>query len=512
MSLARKIASNTLWQIVGKLVTAVLGVISIKYITNYLTPTEYGQYTTIYDFTALFAIVADFGLFTIAVREMAKAEALEVAAGRDGKSGVERILGNILSIRTVLAALSLGLGWFVAMAVPAYSGTPIPTGVFIVAVATVITLIAGTMSSILQYQLRMVWASIALTIGKIITVAYILAVILVWYPGAPEVGFHHLLISWIVGGLFTLVITFFAAKKRNLIGFHVDLSFWKKLLPEALPYGTALMLGSMYFRMGTIVMSLYGMQVQIGFYGVPMRLLEILQIIPHYFMNSVLPELTRAVQNNSERASKIIRYSLNALALLGIPTFAGGNALSWELTAAVSSPEFLTHRLADGTLAYGSDFAMKILLAATAFTFLHIVFSYVLVAKGMQKQVLKANAIGLFVNVVINFSLAPRYGFIGASIAAVSTEIVMFISLNVLAHKYAKIKNIWDFTFLAKVSASALVMHLALIYVLPYISPTLHSASLFVLIPFGGIIFGTCLALLGGINKELIRTFLKPTL
>ena len=511
MSLARKIASNTLWQIVGKLVTAILGVISIKYITNYLTPTEYGQYTTIYDFTALFAIVADFGLFTIAVREMAKAEALEVSAGRDGKEGVERILGNILSIRTVLAVLSLGLGWVVAMAIPAYTGTPIPTGVLIVAIATVITLIAGTMSSILQYQLRMVWASIALTIGKIVTVAYILAVILLWYPNAPEIGFHHLLVSWIVGGLFTLVITFFAARKRNLIRYHVDFSFWKKLLPEALPYGMALMLGSMYFRMGTIVMSLYNMQVQIGFYGVPMRLLEILQIIPHYFMNSVLPELTRAVQGNTEKASKIIRYSLNALALLGIPTFAGGNALSWELTAAVSSPDFLTLKLADGSIQYGSDFAMKILLAATAFTFLHIVFSYVLVAKGMQKQVLKANAIGLLVNVILNFTLSPRYGFIGASIAAVTTEVVMFISLNVLAHKYAKIKNIWDFKFLSKIGVSAAVMHVALVYALPLASPLLHSASLFVMLPFGGIVFGTCLCLLGGVNKELLRSFLKPT-
>ncbi len=504
MSLARKIASNTLWQIIGKLVTAVLGVISIKYITNYLSPSLYGQYTTVYDYTALFAIVADFGLFTIAVREMARVEA------GAGKAGIEKILGNVLSIRTVLAVLSLGVGWMVATTIPAYQQTVIPTGVFIVAIATVLTLVAGTMSSILQYQLRMVWASVALSVGKVITVAYILAIILVVYPNDPDTGFNHLLVSWIIGGIFTLIITFIAARKHNAISFHFDLAFWKKLLPEALPYGTALMLGTMYFRMGTIVMSVYGMHVQVGFYGVPMRLLEILQIIPHYFMNSVLPELTRAVTNNTERAAKIIRYSLNALALLGIPTFAGGNALSWELTAAVSSPEFLTRRLEDGSLEYGSDLGMKILLAATAFTFLHVVFTYVLVAKGMQKQVLKANAIGLAINVLLNLALSPRYGFIGASIAAVSTEVVMFITLNVLAYRYARIKNIWDVPFIVKVIASSVIMHLALIFALPLVAPSLHTVSLFVLIPFGVIIFGTSLSLMGGINKELVRNFIKP--
>lgn len=502
MSLARKIATNTLWQIVGKIVTAVLGIISIKYITNYLSPTSYGQYTTIYDYTALFAIIADFGLFTIAVREMAHIEKSE------GKEGIERILGSILSIRTLLAIISLGIGAIIAFLIPAYQGTAIPHGVIIVSVATVITLMAGTTSSILQFHLRMHWASIALSVGKLITVLYILMVILWAFPNDPIRGFPHLLIAWIVGGLCTMLITYSAAAQYNRIAFYFDPVFWKKVMKKALPYGFALMLGTMYFRMGTIVMSLYGMQTQIGYFGVPMRFLEILQIIPHYFMNSVLPELTRSLELHQQRAEKIVRYSINALATLALPIFVGGYLLSWEITAAVSSPEFLTQRIGE-TITYGSDIGLKILLGAVAFTFLHVVFTYTLVAKGMQKQVLKANAIGMTINTILNFSLAPRYGFIGASISAVLTEAVMFITLAILMYRYSDVRHIWDRAFLLKILAAATTMGAALILIDDPLSNLLYTKSLFILIPVGILVFGAVLYAMGGVNKEFLKLFMR---
>ena len=97
MSLAKKILTNTIWQVIGRTVTAALGIISIKIITNYLPTDMYGQYATLYEFTGFFAIAADFGLYTIGVREMAKKE-----------KEVHEVLANILSIRLVLMVLCLG--------------------------------------------------------------------------------------------------------------------------------------------------------------------------------------------------------------------------------------------------------------------------------------------------------------------------------------------------------------------------------------------------------------------
>lgn len=493
MSLARKIFSNTAWQVLGKVLTAILGIISIKYITNYLSREMYGEYTTIYDFTANFAIIADFGLFTIAVREMARDSRKEM---------VQKIVRNVLSIRALLALGALGLGVAAAGLIPAYRGSFIPFGVAIVAIATFITLIAGTMSSVLQFYLRMQWASLALIVGKIITVAYILVAILYLFPKNPAAGFFHLQFGWIIGGILTLIITFIAARKIIAVGFEWDFSFWKTTLIKALPYGVALILGTLYFRMGTIVLSLFGMKEQAGYYGVPLRFLEILQIIPHYLMNSVLPILTISLQENRGRAERITKYALNALTSLAFPVLVGGWLLAWPIIAAVSDEKFLSHRLADGTLIAGSDIGLKILLVAMTLTYLHVALNYALVAMGRQMHILWANAAALFVNIIFNLILAPRFGFIGASIASVITETTILSILFFLVRR--DIKNIWDLRFIIKTMVASTLMGAVLFFTRDYFGALLFAKSLAVLIPLGGVVFVATMFLTKALSPEMI--------
>lgn len=497
MSLARKIFSNTAWQVLGKVVTAVLGIVSIKYITNYLSLSTYGEYTTIYDYTALFAIIADFGLFTIAVREMAYDNRKEM---------IQKIVGNVLSLRTVLAVISLGLGVFTAALIPAYQNSHIPCGVLIVSIATIITLIAGTMSSVLQFYLRMQWASIALSAGKLITVGYIVLTIVYFFPHSPEAGFPHLLLAWIAGGLVTILIIFFASRKLVPISFQFDFSFWKSVLVKTLPYGMALVLGTIYFRTGTVVLSVFKMKDQAGFYGVPLRFLEILQIIPHYFMNSVLPILTISLHTGGEKSQKIVKYSLNALACLAFPILVGGYLLAWPLTAAVSSPQFLTQKIG-GSFFWGSDIALKILLVAMCFTYIHVVFNYVLVAFNRQSELFWVNGIVVIINITLNLILAPRYGFIGSAVSAVASEFVMLILLVVRVRK--RIRNIWDFPFLAKAAFSAGLMGVVLFFTADYFNQLLFSKSLLVLIPLGGVVFVAGLFITRAFSKEMLALFRK---
>src|SRR3989338_5007511 len=139
MSLARKILHNTLIQIAGKLVTAALSVVVLKIISSYLGTAGYGDYTTVYQFLALFGIIADFGIYTITVKEMA----------RDEKQ-IPMILGNVMGLRTLLAIFAMILAAMVAYIVPDYQTTLIPMGVLIATVATFFTLLNGTISSVLQ--------------------------------------------------------------------------------------------------------------------------------------------------------------------------------------------------------------------------------------------------------------------------------------------------------------------------------------------------------------------------
>lgn len=496
MSTARKILSNTLWQVIGKIIWSLLGVVSIKLITNYLDRSTYGEYTTIYDFTALFAIVADLGLFTIAVREMAK---------ENNKGNIEKIIGNVMTVRGLTALASLAVGTVVAYTIPAYNGTHIPLGILAISAATVMALLAGTMSAVLQFYLKMAWSSFALIIGKIITVGYIAATVFWWFPHDPTHGFIHLLIAWIFGGLFTMGVTYWAAHKHISIRFRFDPVFIKHLVVKALPYGLALMLGTIYFRTGTIIMSLYGMKEQVAYFGVPMRVVEILQIVPHYFMNSVLPVLTVALMHNRVRAGVIGSYALRFMMMLALPTLVGGFFIAWPLTALVSSPQFLSQHLADGTLLLGSDVGLQILLGAVVCNYIYAVLSYTFVAMGKQKEVLKANAVGVVVNIILNVLLAPRYGFIGAAISSVATEVCILL---ILSYKMrAESLHLFDGAFFLKTVLSTVVMGAALFFLEGPLGDALHSKSIALLVPIGALVFASMMFGTKAITKEMLQKF-----
>ena len=115
MSTARKILWNTVAQIIGKTFIALIGIVIIKMITNYLGKAGYGEYTTAFEFLAFFGIVADLGLYTIGVREMAKDE-----------KKIPMIIGNILTIRTVLVLLMVVTAAVVVFHGPQHAGTRIP--------------------------------------------------------------------------------------------------------------------------------------------------------------------------------------------------------------------------------------------------------------------------------------------------------------------------------------------------------------------------------------------------
>ena len=102
----RKIYTNTIAQIGGKLLTALISIAMIKVLTNYLDIAGYGLYSKIYNYLSIFAVIADLGLYTITVRELTKHE--------DDQKMVEKISSNVLTLRTVSGLLILGLSLAIA--------------------------------------------------------------------------------------------------------------------------------------------------------------------------------------------------------------------------------------------------------------------------------------------------------------------------------------------------------------------------------------------------------------
>jgi len=70
----KQIASSTLWQVASQVTMAALSVITVKLVATGLTKELAGEYNTAYGFLQIFGILADYGLYAVAVPEVSKAK------------------------------------------------------------------------------------------------------------------------------------------------------------------------------------------------------------------------------------------------------------------------------------------------------------------------------------------------------------------------------------------------------------------------------------------------------
>ena len=207
MSTVGKILNNTLIQILGK---AIITVVALFFITKPLTGLGdelYGEYAFVYRFLGFFAIFADFGLFTIAVREMS-----------EDKKNQKKIFGNIFGLRIVLVCSVMFLaglvGFIMSQFFPDKFTLPIQIGLWLAGASVVFTMMSTTLTSIFQVNYKMLWPTVGLVMSKIV-MAFVIAWALLQATndGSQALfwqdNFQWFFIAGILGNFVMLLITWF---------------------------------------------------------------------------------------------------------------------------------------------------------------------------------------------------------------------------------------------------------------------------------------------------------------
>ena len=132
-----KIASNALAQILGRVAVLAISLVSIKLISNYLGPAGTGNYTTIIVYFTFVIVLADFGLFSVAVREISK-----------NPENARGVLKNIFTIR-FLSAIAATILAIVIVMFTGY-GEEIKRGVLVAAIFPVLNLTGSVYDMLFQ--------------------------------------------------------------------------------------------------------------------------------------------------------------------------------------------------------------------------------------------------------------------------------------------------------------------------------------------------------------------------
>ncbi len=469
-NLIKSIAQNTLWQVLGKVVGTILGLATIALLTRYLGSEGFGYYSTALAFMQFFGVLVDMGLYLVCLKEMAAQPENET-----------KIFNNILTLRIVSAVILLGGGALLIFAFP--YPAEVKWSAVIVAFSFLFMSLAQILTTVFQKSLKMGLVALAEVAGR---AGFLLSVILfIYYQSSLTV------VMWsnVVNTLIYFLILWFLIKKYVAISLAWDFSYWKTVLNQSWPIALGIAFNLVYFRADTIILSLYRPASEVGIYGAPYKILEIIVTFPHMFMGLVMPILTAAwVSQNLERFKNALQKTFDFFMILAIPMVLGSIPLSDKIMRLIAGPGF-----------GASGQILPALMLATGIIFAGILFTYCLVILDKQKTMLKYYFSGAILSLIGYFIFIPRYSYFGAAWVTVVVELFIAVSAGLLSYKFARLKlslNVFWKSILA-----ALIMT-GILYLMP-------GWPVIWLIVLGMVIYGLVMLAIKGFDKQLLGEILK---
>jgi len=479
MKLKKKIAINTIIQIISKLISTLIGLFSIGIITRYLGNEGFGEYTTIITFLSFFGIIADLGLTLISARMISK-------PGIDEKM----ILGNLFGLRIVSAIFFIGMAPLIVLFFP-YSSA-VKKGVLIVFISFIFVALNQILVGLFQKNLRMDKVSIAEITSRI---SFLIIVIFVT---KFNLGLNGILSASVFSALISFFIHYIFSRKFAIIVPKFDFKYWKKIIKLSWPLALTIFFNLLYLRSDIIFLSIIprpskmGIISEVGLYGAAYRVIDVLITLPFMFSGIILPILSKSWdENKHEDFRNILQKSFDLMVILALPISFGAQFLGKDIMVLIAGKEF----------ALSGDI-LKILILAASLIFLGNIFAHAIIAINRQKNIIGAYFFVAISSLAGYVLLIPRLSYFGAALVTVYSELFIALSSIYLIKKYTNF--IPKTKIFIKALLSSCLMSLVLYLGKKYLSENIY---LNLVLGIGSYIF--FIILLKGVSKEDISFLFK---
>lgn len=479
MKLSSKIAYNTIIQLIGKVVSTILGLISLAMMARYLGQDGFGSYTTIITFVSFFAIIADLGLTLVTVQMISR-------------PGVDenKILNNLFGLRLVSILLFLGLAPLVAIFLPYPLFVKI--GILIAALSFIFPALSQVLIGLFQKRLRMDKAVIAETASRV------LLVFGTWWVLVSDGGLNGLLWISVASAALNFIVSYFLSTTYFLLKPAFNLSVWKEIFKLSWPLAITIVLNLLYLKTDTLILSFIKSPGEVGLYGAAYRIIDVLTTLPFMFAGIILPILTLSwFEQKKEYFNSVLQKSFDLMAIFSIPIIAGTLVLAEPLIILVAGNDFA-----------GSGLILKILIFALAAIFLGCMFAHAVIAIDRQKKMIGAYIYVGITSVVLYLILIPRFSYYGAAAVTIYSELAIAFLSAYVVWRYTKF--IPSFKIVIRVLISSFILWLFL-----YLIPNNFYYNWFGLISSAAIsiiIYFFSLYLIKGITKNDLHILLNKKL
>lgn len=419
----KKIAYSAVSQMAGKAIGIFISVATVAALFRYLGVEGVGKYTTAFAFVAFFSLFADFGLQWTLIRELSV---------NDDKN---KVFKNIFSFRLVLA-LVVHLLAFVAVWFFNYP-YDVKLAVGIITIAWFFLTMNSTLVGVFLNNYRMDIAVLAEVCGRILTLA------MIYFFVKIEASFYVIMASYIAGNALNFLVNLFAVSKYVQVGFAFDKRYIKRMIGQALPIGITMIFGFIYYKIDSLMLSFMKGMTDVGIYGTPYKLLEVLQYVPTMLLGAAFPLITKYATTKDERLNGAFQKQFDALSVLVVPIVVATFILASPIIVFIAGSrgdEFVTTSTVS-IFGYQmtSVTCLRILIFSVGINFFTALYNYLVVSIGKQKALVYPTIGFALLNVALNLFLIPRYSYLGAAVATLLTEAVVMGATYLIAGKFIKI-------------------------------------------------------------------------
>ncbi|MFH2085227.1 MAG: oligosaccharide flippase family protein [bacterium] len=393
----KKIASNTLAQLVAKFFGAGLTLFTTYY-TIRLTGLElYGDLTKILVLVAIGFTAIDFGL---------NAEAIRFGTS---ESKMRQVLGQVILVRLVLSALVILALNLLIFFLPGGYSSEVKSIFWLGSLAIIFQGIYTSGNAWFQSNLSYWRPTISVVVGSLTGTGLTL------YFLATSPTLSHLVLANTIGYSVMALCSVFMLCTSGALAPEKCLqtrSSLGGLLRRSLILGLILIASVFASKLDTIILGIFRLSSEVGEYGFAYRIFDVILVLPVFVMNAVYPLLIK----DSGNSSKLISHTTKNMAFIGVATaiflwFAAPyvNLVKPGLTLTVS--------------------VLRLLSLSLPLFYVTAPLMWSLIGARRDKIVLSVYVVAALGNGLLNLLFIPSFGAPAAAAMTGITELFIFCAL-----------------------------------------------------------------------------------
>lgn len=384
---------NTGWLLFEQILRVVSGLLVGFWIARFLGPEQFGVFSYVVAFIAIFTGIAKVGLDSILVRELV-----------DSPNSTSLLMGTALWLKIFGAVLAIAV---IVLCIPLSTNDEATNFLIIIAALGLIFQALEVVDFYFQSKIQVKVVSLIRCTGLLLSASVKIYLILM------NADLFWFVATITFDSFFLAICYFFISKSYRLQSFALkfDLTVANHLLREAWPLLLSTVVVGIYMRIDQVMIKEMLGDYDVGIYSAAVRISEGFYFIPMLITSSLFPAIL-----NARSVSKSLYLSrIQRLYVL----------MTWMAIIIGLVVTFVGEALIN--LTFGEDYldASAVLLVhvwAAIFVFIGVSFDKCLIAEGLSKIAFTRALSGVFVNVALNLILIPDHGILGAAFATLAAQ------------------------------------------------------------------------------------------